>query len=251
MQSLLENDRAVIGGNHPPPEPTPFDLSKQEIEELFMEAANWCDGTAVTTQLQCDAVGKLITDLRAAAKTADERRVVEKKPHDDASAAVQARYNPLIQKDKGKVDLAIASCKRAIAPFLKRLDDMKQAEIAEARRIADEKGRAAQEAFRQADLSNLSARAEAQNLDDEAKEAAVWAKQAEKINVKASGGGRAISLRTVYTPAISDAREAAGHYWKTRRGDMEAYLLGLAVSDVKSGARAIPGFTITETKEPV
>lgn len=249
MQSLL-SEPAIIGHNNPP-EPTPFELSRDEIELLAMEARNWADGTCIETQMQADAVGKLINDLRAAAKTADARRVAEKKPLDDAAAEIQARYNPLIQKDKGKTDLAISACKAALAPYLKKLDDLKQEEIRAARAEAElvaKQAREAMEARRQNDLASLEA---AEALAAEAKQLEAYAKRAEKVSVSAKGGGRAVSLRTVYRTELVDLREAARHYWIERRDDFEAVLLKWAEQDVAAGKRAVPGFTITEEKVAV
>src|SRR3546814_6319433 len=45
-----------------------------------------------------DAVGKLLDMIRQAKKAADEQRVIEKKPYDDAAKAVQTKYKPLIDK---------------------------------------------------------------------------------------------------------------------------------------------------------
>lgn len=247
----MDDVSAIHIGHNNPPAPTPFELSRDEIELLVMEARNWADGTGVETQMQADAVGKLINDLRAAAKTADARRVEEKKPFDDAAAAVQARYNPLIQKDKGKTDLAIASCKAILAPYLKKLDDIKQAEIKAAREEAElvaKQAREAMEARRQNDLTSVEA---AEALAAEAKQLEAYAKRTERISVAAKGGGRSVSLRTVYRTELSDLREAARHYWQERKTDFEAVLLKWAEQDVAAGKRAIPGFTITEDKVAV
>ena len=50
---------------------------------------------------------------------------------------------------------------------------------------------------------------------------------------------------------MTDAREAARHYWVARKSDLEAIMLEWAKSDVGRGIRSIPGFTITEEKVPV
>lgn len=63
------NDRAVIGGNNPP-EPTPFELSKQAIEDLYEEARQWLDGDPVSTQAQADALNTLQARIKDAAKEA-------------------------------------------------------------------------------------------------------------------------------------------------------------------------------------
>ena len=78
---------AAIGHNNPP-EPTPFDLSKAEIESLYMEAKNWLDGEGVTTEAQAEAVSKLIDLLRKAEKAAE--KVEEAKVEEPAAEASEA-----------------------------------------------------------------------------------------------------------------------------------------------------------------
>ena len=45
-----------------------------------------------------------------------------------------------------------------------------------------------------------------------------------------------------------DGREAAGHYWRTRREEVDAFFQGLADAEVRAGKRDIPGFNIVEDR---
>jgi hypothetical protein len=91
------NQVATIGHNSPP---TPFDDIETRINDLYEEAKMWLDGEEVTEQKQADALNTLASQIREAAKEAEEMRKAEAKPFDDGKKAVQERYNPLIQKGK-------------------------------------------------------------------------------------------------------------------------------------------------------
>lgn len=244
----------LIGHNHPPAdaEPTPFEMSEVEIGDLFAEAKNWLDGEPVSSQAQADAVSKLIDDLRKAGKLADERRVAENKPFDDGKAEVQARYAPLISDTKsikGKVPLAIEMAKKALTPWLQKLEEEKAAAAKKAREEAEAAERAAQEALAAARAADdLSKREEAEKLLAQAKTAEAVADKAENAKAHATGGSKAMGLRSVWRAEMTDPRAAAAHYWQTRRPDVDAFFQGLADADVRAGKRDIPGFMIAETR---
>lgn len=243
----------LIGHNNPPVEiePTPFEMSEVEIGDLYAEAKNWLDGEPVSSQAQADGLSKLIDDLRKAAKLADERRIEENRPFDEGKAAVQARYAPLIadtKSVKGKAVLAIDMAKKALAPWLQKLEDEKRAAAEAARKEAEEKARVAQEALRASNVADLEKREAAEALVREAQKAEAAATKAENSKAHATGGTRAIGLRSVWRAEMVDGREAARHYWLTRREEVDAFFQGLADADVRAGKREIPGFLIQETR---
>lgn len=245
----------LIGHNNPPVEiePTPFEMSEVEIGDLYAEAKNWLDGEPVSSQAQADGLSKLIDDLRKAAKLADERRVDENRPFDEGKAEVQARYNVLIEDNKragrfGKAILAIDMAKKALAPWLQRLEDEKRATAAKAREEADRKAREAQEALRASQVDDLAQREAAEAMIRDAQRAEAAATFAENDKAHAKGGTRAMGLRSVWRAEMTDGRAAAGHYWTTRREEVDAFFQGLADADVRAGKRAIPGFLILETR---
>jgi hypothetical protein len=243
---------ATIGHNHPP-ELTPFDQSKAEIEGLYLEAKNWIDGSGVTTETEAEQVSKLIDMTRKAMKTADERRVAENVQFDAGKAEVQARYAPLIadtKSTKGKAVLAIEAAKQALAPYLQRKQDEIDAAAAEARRIADEKAAAAVEAIRASRQGDpdLDAREAAEALLTEAKRAETAAKRVEGTKAHATGGTRAIGLRAVTVATLDDANAFAKWVWTNRNKDLVDFLSGLAKREVAAGHRSLPGVTVTEEK---
>jgi hypothetical protein len=243
-----------IGANNPP-EATPFEQSREEIEALYRQAKDLLDGQPIDNELAAMEVGTLRNEIRAAAKRADERRVTEAKPFDDGKADVQARYNPLIQKGKGKTELALAACNDALAPYLKKKDDDLRVEAerqrAEAHQIALAARAAAQEAARTGDLS---ARETAESLLADAKGALSDTKKAEGAKAQIGGvGGRAIGMRTVYEPDLTDPAAAIEHYRKAQPAALKVWMLDQAAKDIRAGSKppaAIPGFNIISRQVP-
>ena len=242
MMDLSPNARAVIGGNNPP---SPFEDIAQEIADLYDEARNWCDGDPITNEDQHDAVSALYNALHFAGKQAEEMRVAEVKPLDDAKKAIQDKYNPLIGNTKavkGKVVLGKDALGKMLSDWRARIEAAKRAEAERlAKEAAEEKARAI-EAIR-ASSGNLEAREDAEAM---LKEAEAVEKQAKRADRDANTGNR---LRTVKRPELTDLREAIAFYWKTHRADFEALVQTLAERDVRAGKTAIPGFEIiTERK---
>jgi hypothetical protein len=231
-------------GHNSPPEPTPFELSKEAIQSLYDEAKNFLDGDPIASQPMADEIQKLLRNIQAATKEADERRKDEAKPFDDGKAEVQARYNPLIQKDRGMADMAVAACKKALAPWLIKVDEENRAKADAARKDAEEKQRIAMEAMRQRDGTDLAANERAEQLVREAKQAEADARRSDNAKAQAKGEGRAVGLRDYYTPEITDATVFARHVWTAYRNDMETFLVGMAAKLVGAGVRTIPGVTI-------
>lgn len=245
-------DEAIAGiGHNNPPEPTPFELSRDEFENLRIEAGNWLDGSVVSSEAEAEGVSKLLDMVRKAEKKADARRKEEAKPHDDAKAEIQARYNTLIgdtKAGKGIGPLISEACKRALTPWLQKLEDQKRAAAAEAQRIADEKAAAAREAMLTAQATDLKAREEAEAKLAEAQKAEAIAAKAAKQKAHASGGTRAIGLRSTFRPVLTDAVAAARHYWQSDRAALEQFVQQLAERDVRAGKREIPGFEVIEER---
>lgn len=247
----MEVAEAVIGHNKPP-EPTPYEAVAIHIEDLLVEARNWADGSFAENQAQADEIARLIEQLRQAERAADEARKEEVRPLDEQRDAIQARYNvyiaPLKNKQPGKIPLAMNALKTALAPWLKKLEDERRAREEVARKEAEEKARAAAEAMRAAAATDLAAREEAEAMLAAAHDAEAEAKRAANDKAHAKGDGRAIGLRSYFTPMMVSPSEALKHYVTTRPDDVKGFLLRLAEEDVRCGKRAIPGFQINEEK---
>lgn len=239
---------AKIGHNR-----SPYELAKERIEDLYEEAKNWLDGDPIATQGQADMVQKLLRDIQAAEKDADAARVEENKPFDEGKAAVQEKYAPLIANTKtrkGLTVVAIEACKKALAPWLIKVDEENRRRAEEARKEAEAKAEAARQAMQQRQSLEDSERAEAMVRDAKAAEAD--ARRAENAKASAKGEGRAVTLRDYYTPEVTDATAFARHVWTVHRSDMTDFLNIMAAKIVASGIHSgIPGVEVKHERRPV
>ena len=246
MDAATLDPRLAIGANNPP-EPTPFEAIKVHVEDLIETAKGFLDGSGVTTQAEADTVSKLMDEGRKASKAADGARADEKRPHDEAGKAVQAKYKPLIES----ADRVVTICKTAMQPFLEAQEAEKRREAEAARAVAEAKLKAAVEAARAAHATDLEAQEKAAELEKEASKANALANRAEAAKAHGNGGARATTLRTSYRPVLSDETAAARWAWNERREECEAFFLSLAVVAVREGKRQIPGFTVEEVRSVV
>lgn len=234
---------ATIGHNNPP---TPFEQMEAEILVLFDQAKGFLDGEPIADQKQADAVGLLDGMIMKARKAADELRVEEKRPHDEAAKAVQEKFKPLLTR----CDLARDACKQALTPYLRKLEEEKRALAEEARRIADEERRKAKEALQASHRYDLEAReaAEAQLKQAEAAEKA--ASRAEKDKAHVAGAGRAKGLRTTYRAEVTDYTAFARHLWVNNKEEYQQFMDDMAAKLVSRGVRGetVPGLKVHEEK---
>lgn len=232
----------VMGHNNPP---SPFEDAQTKIENLYGEAKHWLGGDPIDSEELAEGVTDLLNQLRAAGKEAETLRVEEKKPHDTAAKAVQAKFKPL----SDMVGLATDAAKKALQPWLVKKAEEKAAEDARLQAKADEAAQREREAGEKArgdDLGDQQALLEAEEASNKAKAIAKHAEN--KSSGMKVGGAKAISLRTSYEPELTDGPAAAEHYWKTKRASMEGFLLSLASDDVRAGKHTIPGFIVHERK---
>ncbi len=237
-------EEALMGHNKPP-EPTPFELSRQEIKDLCYEAKHWISGDPVTLPEVAKQIDQLKVMIRDAMKLADERRKDEARPHDEAKAEIQDRYNTLIgdtkKSGKGIAVIALEACDQALKPYLETERRKKEEAERKAFEEAEAKRKAADEAVRAAQMQDLAAKEEAEALLRDAKKSEASAKRVSRQTT-----GLSTHLRRSWKPVMVDAREAAKWAWMSKREELEAFLLDLARSEVRSGARSIPGFDVVE-----
>lgn len=218
---------STIGHNKPPA----HEAWAMHIEELF-EVANGI-GQATTDEQEA-ALDDLMEQFRKAKRDADKERAAEKKPHDDAATAVQAKWKPLLHR----CDIALEHIRKALTPY--RAAKVKAIEEAarKAREEAEAKEREAREAFASSDL-------------DDRYEAELIAKQAKAAQVAANKLDRtATGLRTVWHAVVTDRKLALLHYIKTQPEAFEALVQSLADRDARNEAtrRDIPGITFQSEK---
>lgn len=237
MSETLDLNPRAVAGNNLPPDLLLFD----EIEDLFSEAKNWCDGEPITTEQQHDAVTKLYDGLHDAGKRADELRKEEKKPLDDQIKEIQDRFNVYIQPKKGKVDLGKDALGKMLAAWRAAVAKQKEETARKAREEADRKAAEAQAAIR-ASSGNLAEREVAEELLKEAKQADRFAKRQDKAATTGTG------LRSVWVATPTDWE--AGLDWAYGRDPVrfKELVQQMANEAVRLGARSVPGFVVSEEK---
>lgn len=235
--STTGNDRIAMGGNM-----AAWEVVFGEIDAYYDEAKNWAsDGFKVENQEQADQLDELDKALLRAGQEADALRIEEKRPHDEAAQAVQDKYNPYVQKGKGKVDVARSTLKQLLTAWRTEQQRIKAEAAEKARREAEEERRLAEEAMR-ASSGDLEAREQAEQQLQAAKQAESFAKKADKAATTGTG------LRTKWVPKLTDRNAAIKHYWQKDPAAFERLVLDMAMTEVRQGVRSIPGFTIEEVK---
>jgi len=232
------NDRIAMGANQPP-EVIVFG----EIDAYYDEAKNWAsEGFAIESQDQADQIDALDKALLKLSQEAEALRVEEKRPLDERIAEIQTKFNPFIQKDKGKVDVARKSLKALLTAWRVAQQAIKDAEARRIREEAEEAERLAQQAFAQTNVADIQEREEAERM---AQRAADLAKQANKATKAAN---TKTGLTTSYEAVLVHAPTAISHYWKAEPQQFVDLVQTLAAKEVRTGKREIPGFEIKEVK---
>ena len=191
-------ERAEAAGKEMPAD-LPYDAEKAFAFRLrvnaFADAAGaWKEIKVIKSQAQAERLTDFVRGAQELEKQIEEQRKAEKKPWDDKADAVHAIYKPLSDAMK----LTAAWMKPMAAAWLDAEAARKRAEAAEQKRIADEQAAEAARQLARAEASNdvmgmIEAEASRKAAADLAKAAAAPIKA--KMG-SASGGGRAMSMRT-------------------------------------------------------
>ena len=216
--------------------PPAFEAHSLHVEELFALVSDTTAAGVVTNDDQEAALDELMDDLRTAKKGADAERAAEKKPHDEAAKAVQAKWKPLIDR----CDMGLTAVKNLLTPYREAKKRAAEAAAAQARRGAEERTAAAQMALRQSD--DLETRFAAEAV----------LKQATKLQAVANRVDRTpTGLRTLYRAEVTDATAFARWAWANRRTEYLQFLADLAAREVRAtgATTTIPGILVhTERK---
>ncbi|GJE77208.1 hypothetical protein [Methylorubrum suomiense] len=222
-----------------------FDLSRDEIDGLHLEASNWLDGKGVQSQDDADAIGRLLDMIGEAIRTAETRRKAEAKPFDDGKAEIQARYNKLIGdtkgSGKGKAILAREVCQAALTPWRVRQEEERRAAAEAARKAAEEAARQAALAFQVTRSDDLEGREEAE----------VLARQAKKAETAARRAGKPVAtgLRMVVRAEVTDFPAFLRWVRENRPDALRGALQTIAETLSTQKTRGLPGVVYHE--EPV
>lgn len=195
------------------PDEDSFEALKDRIEDLVRDAEREIKSGAAPDQSAADRASDLANRLAELQKKADAARKAEKKPHDEAAAAVQAKWTPLV----GAAGIYKRLKDAVIAPFLVA-EAKKQREAAEAQR------RAAEQAAK----------------DGAPIPEATPTKKPPKAG---SGGRRSVALRSVKIVKITD-RDALLAFFALN-DQITATLQTLAERAVAAGV-SVPGVSVSE-----
>lgn len=235
-------------GHNSPPETPPYDpiafaATMAKAQEVADAAASWLDLGEIDTAEQSQMLTDFVAATRKIEKAIDAERAEAKRPHDAKVALVQGAYRrPLSILEK-----CLAKAKELQTGWL----------VKEAKRIAAEKARLAEEAAQKRAEAEAEAQRAALNNDiagqvaaeGAAKEAAALEKAANrKETAKAgsySGGGRTMALRTVKTAVIESRRQVIMHFQD--HPDMIDLLQRLANAAVRAG-ETVAGVTVKEVQ---
>lgn len=226
------NQIAQIGHNMAP---DPIDEATAPFGDIITEAESWLDGQKVETEGQMKAADALIKGVKAARKAVDEARDVATKPLHDAWKAEVARWKPT-QDD---LDRIVKGLVALVDDFKRKMAAEKEAARKKAEAEAWEKTRAAQEASRLADASNIEATRAAAAAIEEAEAAQRAAQAAARDTVK--------GLRTVTRYAIEDHRAALHWIAANDREAITAFIEGYVAKHHKE--KPIAGVKVWQDKE--
>lgn len=198
------------------PDENSFEALKDRIEDLAREAEKMVQAGAAPDQSAADRASDLANRLAELHKQADTARAAEKKPHDDAVKAVQAKWLPLL----GTAEVYKRIKALVITPFLRDEDAKRRATEEAARKAAEEAAAAGQEIPEAPQVSRAAPKA-------------------------GSGGRRSVALRTVRVVTIADRAEVLRYFGHTQA--VTDVLQKLAEKAIAAGVN-VPGVTVSEEK---
>jgi hypothetical protein len=226
------NDIPIAGiGHNAPPEPIDVDAT---IEKLIANANAWAEQHPVveTKEIAAEAIENL-NQLQKLRAQYDALRKKEKKPFDDAAAAVQNKWLPKFER----IDACIKVFVRLRAGWFERDKAQREAAEREAEREAAEAQRRSDQLTEQAQARStatnwIAATNAVQEAVRKRQEAAAIPK---KTQIRGSLGGRVHGPRTVWFAYIADQDLCYQHF--RDHPDMKALLQRLANAAARSGVR--------------
>jgi hypothetical protein len=175
-----------------------------QVAQFCDAAGAWARIKAVSSSAQSERLTDFVSGARSLYSAVDEARKAAKRPHDERAAAVQKAFSPMLEK----LERVAKSMKAMQAAWLSAERARIEREKREAAAAAEEKRREAErlaaEAAARDDISGL-VDAEAA-LKEAEKQAAIAARPAKARAGSATGGGRAMALRTTRSAEIVNLR---------------------------------------------
>lgn len=195
------------------PDENSFEGLQDRIADLARDAEKLIAAGAAKTQTDADQASDLANRLGELHKAADAARATEKKPHDDAAKAVQAKWLPVLTLAEVYKRIKAA----VVTPFLVEQDRIRREAQAQAYRAAAEAAKKGQEPAPPPPVI---------------------------APVKAgSGGRRSVALRSVKVITITDRPAALAFFADNQM--VSDLLQTLAEKATRAGV-TVPGVTVTE-----
>jgi hypothetical protein len=253
----IENDllEPIAGPGHNRPPEDEFDKLVARVNDLVATANRWAterpvinDGEiAAKCQDFLDQIGSDAGKGSGELGKLEASRKAEKRPHIEANAEIDKRYEPL--KRLLNAVKAVLAPRRAdwLRREQARIDEERRQREAEAQRKLQE----AEEARRKAEagtgevIQNIVA---AETLEAEAATALKAVEQAPaRAQVRGEYGRRSRGLRTVWYAEVTNYDALYLHLFENK--DLRAEMVRLANAEVRAGARAVPGCDVKSRQE--
>lgn len=211
------------------------DLSlAEQIRDYAANALAWLRKAGITDSVSKDKAANMRAKLIDLRKTADAERDAKKRPHDEASRAVQAEYKPLIDE----ADAAAEEIRGALTAYMREEDRREKARRDEEHRKAQEAA-AAERARIEKERAEKLARDPIAALTDPEPEFPEAPPPPEEVKIRAGGQrGRATGLRTVTNYVVADYAATLAHV--KDHPDVVAAVEKVARAQAKAGA-SVPG----------
>lgn len=256
-----------IGDNRPPKDDS-LQAHRDRYVELRQAGEAWLQ-TGITDQETADAAEAWRKQVNSARKAADTQRAAEKKPHDDAGKAVQAKWLPVIEAFdrldtpiRAKLtDFAVAERER-----IRKEQEATRAAAEDARRDAE---RAAEKAMMSGTFAAQDHAAELAWQAEEA-EAAAKAAEAKKAQIGAGqvvdGRKRAAGLKDFETITVTDPVAALASLYLAAKAEPGVWLNGECLDGIRGAIKTLfravrkanpeaaakcPGITVTHEERIV
>jgi hypothetical protein len=222
------NDLPIAGiGHNRPPEPLDTAAAAEKrvadpikVADLIKTADEWAEKYPAPTQVESvaaadrvlGAANEFLNQLDAHWNELDAARIAEKRPHDIAAAAVQAKYKPQLDK----IDLCRRAVKALHNGWLKLKGARERADRERDLRAAAEEQRRADQLAEQAKaggpgtVTNLVNSAEAAQEAERLRQRAVAIPQ--RPQSRGAISGRARSLRTAWLAKVVEWNLLYEHY---------------------------------------
>ncbi len=144
---IIPSTPASEGGNQPVDEDgNPIDEFYEQVKAKLAAAAEKADKLGPITTLEAaEAAAKIVEDIATVGKLGEAQRKKEKQPHDDAAAAVQAKWVPIL----GPASELATKLKNLIQKF-------KDAEEARLRREAEQRRREEEQRIRDEEAKRIA-----------------------------------------------------------------------------------------------